>query len=67
MPMTCFSYPADVPPDAPGRGGPQPASPARCRMTNTTCFRYQAETDLDGARPVTPGPHRGTSTTCFRY
>jgi hypothetical protein len=67
MPITCFSFPAGVPLGAPGHGGPQPASPVRCQMTNTTCFRYQAETPLGVVRPVTPGPHRGTSTTCFRY
>ena len=67
MPVTCFSFPADALPGAPDHSAPQPASPVRCQMTNTTCFRYQAETDLDGARRVRPGSHRGTITTCFRY
>jgi hypothetical protein len=40
MPLTCFSYPADVPPDVSDHGGAKAASPGPRRITSTTCFRY---------------------------
>jgi len=66
MPFTCFSYPADDPSGNPKRGV-SPASPSQCQMTNSTCFRYPAETDLGGVQSASPGSRRGTNTTCFRY
>jgi hypothetical protein len=67
MPLTCFSYPADVPPDVSDHGGAKAASPGTRRMTYSTCFRYQAGTDPGDMPPARPSPHRMTSTTCFRY
>ena len=67
MPMTCFSFPADVSPGVPGSSGAKAASPGPRQLTNTTCFRYQAGTDLGGMPPAQPGPRRITNTTCFRY
>ena len=67
MPWTCFSYPADAAQGVPDRSDAKAASPGSRQMTNTTCFRYPAGTDLGGMPPARPSPHRMTSTTCFRY
>jgi hypothetical protein len=73
----CFSYPADVPPDARKRDVTQasPRDPQSigypCFSYPAICFSYPADRSLDvsnrdAAQPPLPGLRRMPN-TCFRY
>jgi hypothetical protein len=73
MPVPCFSYPADVQPDArkrdAGQASPQIGYP--CFSYSKLCFSYPADVPLgvrnrDAAQPPLPGLRR-MPFPCFRY
>ncbi len=77
MPITCFSYSADLPPSARDRSAAQAVlrdlrrMPASCFSYPISCFSYPSDvlpdiTNRDAAQPGLRDPRRMPA-TCFRY
>jgi hypothetical protein len=78
VPMTCYGYPADLPPGAAKDAGAQAAlsgarkMPFSCYSYPIMCVSYPAVAsrviqDRAAAPTAPPGLRRMTYSTCFRY